>query len=85
MEQFSDAVERVLLLAKEPSSEDKLKLYGLFKQATVGDINIECPSIFNMAGRAKWYAWNEQKGKPEVQAKMDYVAVVDRLIQETGL
>jgi hypothetical protein len=25
---------------------DKLYLYGLYKQATIGDINIEVPSIF---------------------------------------
>ena len=38
MDLFNDAVERVLQMTKEPSNEDKLKLYGLFKQSTVGDI-----------------------------------------------
>jgi diazepam-binding inhibitor (GABA receptor modulating acyl-CoA-binding protein) len=79
MELFNDAVERVLQLTKEPTNEDKLKLYGLFKQATVGDINIECPSIFNMTGRAKWAAWNEHKGKTMEQAKTEYISVVDKL------
>ena len=79
MELFNDAVERVLQLTKEPTNEDKLKLYGLFKQATVGDINIECPSFFNMTGRAKWAAWNEHKGKTMEQAKTEYISVVDKL------
>lgn len=79
MELFNDAVERVLQLTKEPTNEDKLKLYGLFKQATVGDINIECPSIFNMTGRAKWAAWNEHKGTTMEQAKTEYISVVDKL------
>jgi len=79
MDQFNDAVERVLHLTKEPSNEDKLKLYGLFKQTTVGDVNVECPSIFNMTGRAKWAAWNEHKGKTTEHAIAEYIAVVDRL------
>lgn len=85
MDTFESSVERVMHLATEPSNDDKLKLYGLFKQSTVGDINIECPSIFNISGRAKWYAWNEQKGKTGEQAKIDYIALVDRLIQEIGI
>jgi acyl-CoA-binding protein len=79
MDLFNDAVERVLQMTKEPSNEDKLKLYGLFKQSTVGDINIECPSIFNMTGRAKWAAWNEHKGKTMEQAKTKYISVVNKL------
>ncbi len=82
---FEESVERVMHLSTEPSNEDKLKLYGLFKQSTVGDINIECPSIFNVSGRAKWYAWNEQKTKTDVDAKAEYIALVDRLVTELGI
>lgn len=85
MELFSDAVDRVLMLSKEPSNEEKLALYGLFKQATVGDVKTDCPSIFNMAGRVKWIAWNEQKGKTEEQAKADYIALVDSLVLKIGI
>lgn len=79
MDCFQEAVERVLLLTNEPSNEDKMKLYGLYKQATMGDVNFDCPSIFNMAGRVKWYAWNDHKGKTDVQAKTEYIEIVDRL------
>lgn len=82
---FEESVERVMHLGAEPSNDDKLKLYGLFKQSTVGDVNIECPSIFNVSGRAKWYAWNEQKGKLGDLAKTEYIALVERLTTELGI
>jgi diazepam-binding inhibitor (GABA receptor modulating acyl-CoA-binding protein) len=82
---FEESAECVMHLVAEPTNEDKLQIYGLFKQSTVGDVNIECPSIFNLSGRAKWYVWNEHKGKTVVQAKTEYVALVDRLVQSIGL
>lgn len=43
---FEDAAERARQL-KGLSNDDKLKLYGLFKQATVGDCNTsETPFYF---------------------------------------
>jgi len=85
MDTFEGYVERVKHLASDPTNDDKLKLYGLFKQSTVGDINTECPSIFNISGRAKWHAWNEQKGRSGEETKAEYIALVDRLIKELGI
>ena len=31
---------------KDPGMADKLKLYALYKQATIGDIEGECPTDF---------------------------------------
>jgi diazepam-binding inhibitor (GABA receptor modulating acyl-CoA-binding protein) len=39
-----------------------LEVYGLYKQATVGDINISKPAI-DPKGKAKWTAWNSHKGR----------------------
>lgn len=33
----------------------KLQFYGLFKQATIGDINTSRPSFFDFVGQKKWY------------------------------
>ena len=38
-EDFEAAAEEAKTLSPEPTDEDKLVLYGLFKQATVGDVN----------------------------------------------
>jgi len=32
---------------KKPSNDELLQLYGLFKQATVGDVNTERPGLFS--------------------------------------
>ena len=44
------------------TDEEKLKIYGLYKQATIGDVNTDRPGMFDLKGKAKWDAWNAQKG-----------------------
>ena len=36
------------------SDADKLKLYGLYKQATEGPCTTSKPGFFDMKGRSKW-------------------------------
>lgn len=38
-QKFNEAAEAVKALTKRPNDEELLELYGLFKQATVGDNN----------------------------------------------
>lgn len=45
------------------SNEEKLALYSLYKQATVGDVNTTRPGMFDMQGKAKWDAWESKKGE----------------------
>ncbi|KAL1928090.1 hypothetical protein VTP01DRAFT_3006 [Rhizomucor pusillus] len=61
------------------NNDQKLKLYGLYKQATVGDCQSSRPSLFEFVARAKWDAWNALKGMPQEQAKENYVDYVERL------
>ena len=62
------------------SNDDKLEFYGLFKQATVGDVNTERPGMLDMKGKAKWDAWKAKEGMSQDDAKAAYVAKV----QERG-
>ncbi|CAM0134931.1 unnamed protein product [Umbelopsis sp. WA50703] len=39
----------------QPTKEEKLRLYGLFKQATEGGIVGSRPGVWDVVGRAKWY------------------------------
>lgn len=39
-----------------------LVLYGLYKQATVGDVNISQPWKVQVEARAKYDAWEKNKG-----------------------
>ena len=76
---FSAAAERVKSLPSKPSDDELLKLYGLFKQATVGDCNTAQPGFFDLTGKAKWAAWSANKGMAQADAKAAYVAFVDAL------
>lgn len=37
------------------SDEVKLRFYGLYKQATVGQCNTSKPGFWDLSGRAKWW------------------------------
>jgi len=60
------------------STDTKLAFYGLFKQATLGEIGSEHkePSKLMYTEHAKWSAWNVQKGKSMEQAKKEYFDLV---------
>jgi diazepam-binding inhibitor (GABA receptor modulating acyl-CoA-binding protein) len=79
LQQFNNAAENVKNLSFV-SDDNKLKLYGLYKQATVGDVNTERPSgMFNIKEKAKYDAWNENKGMSKETAMNDYVSLVSNL------
>eukprot|EP01063_Lacrimia_lanifica_P015731 TRINITY_DN223_c1_g3_i2.p3 TRINITY_DN223_c1_g3~~TRINITY_DN223_c1_g3_i2.p3 ORF type:complete len:104 (+),score=50.03 TRINITY_DN223_c1_g3_i2:61-372(+) len=62
--------------AKDSSNEEKLKVYALFKQATVGDVQGSQPYAVQFEARAKWDAWNAVKGTSSDDAKKQYVDLV---------
>jgi diazepam-binding inhibitor (GABA receptor modulator, acyl-CoA-binding protein) len=79
MDPFDSACEKAKTLASKLSDADKLTLYSLFKQATVGDCTTSEPSFLDPVGRAKWTAWKERKGLPKEAAKKVYADVVNQL------
>lgn len=78
-ELFQKAQKDIFTLSKPPSDENKLKLYGLFKQATQGDCNEKQPSRFNFVKYYKWKAWNDLKGVSKEDAKLRYIKLVSEL------
>ncbi len=56
-----------------------LELYGLFKQATAGDVRGSRPGAFDLRGRAKYDAWASRKGLSKDEAKQQYIAVANKL------
>ena len=81
-QQFEDAVARSKAFTQRPTNEELLQLYGLFKQATEGDVTGERPGGFDFKAIAKHDAWEELKGKTKEQAQQEYVAFVDKLHQQ---
>ncbi|CDS12370.1 hypothetical protein LRAMOSA04565 [Lichtheimia ramosa] len=77
--EFEKAAKEVNELKNKPSNDELLKLYGLYKQATVGDVNTDRPGGFDFKGKAKWDAWNALKGKSQEDAEKEYIAFVEEL------
>ncbi|VEL37919.1 unnamed protein product [Protopolystoma xenopodis] len=76
---FDEAKEYVNKLTVEPSNETKLKLYALFKQATIGRNDNQKPSLIDFVGRAKWEAWSQLKDMSKNSASEEYVRLVESL------
>lgn len=81
-QQFESAVARSKELTQRPSNEELLNLYGLFKQASEGDVTGDRPGGFDFKAIAKHDAWAELKGKSKEQAMQDYIALMDKLYQQ---
>ncbi|KAK2856880.1 hypothetical protein Q5P01_005615 [Channa striata] len=84
-ESFGKAVEEVKVLKQKPDQGEMCALYGLYKQATVGDVNIERPGMFDFTGKAKWDAWQAKKGLTQDEAKTIYVDLVETLKAKYGI
>uniref|UniRef100_A0A3P9B720 Diazepam binding inhibitor, acyl-CoA binding protein n=1 Tax=Maylandia zebra TaxID=106582 RepID=A0A3P9B720_9CICH len=82
---FDKAVEEVKVLKQKPNQQEMGDLYGLYKQATVGDINTERPGFLDFTGKAKWDAWNARKGLSKEEAMAKYVALVEELKEKYGI
>ncbi|CAK6978840.1 acyl-CoA-binding protein [Scomber scombrus] len=82
---FDAAAEEVKQLKAKPADEEMLQVYSLFKQATVGDVNTARPGMFDFTGKAKWDAWEKQKGKSKEDAMNEYINLVEQFKQKYGV
>ena len=76
---FKAASDDVTKLPAAPDTQTKLKLYGLFKQASSGDVTGERPGIFDFAGGAKYDAWKALAGTSKEAASQQYIDLVESL------
>lgn len=79
-EQFLLAKEQILTLSEKPSNETMLKLYGLYKQGSTGDVNLEKPGVFDFVAKAKYTAWERLIGLSKSDAMQQYIDLVSSLI-----
>jgi diazepam-binding inhibitor (GABA receptor modulating acyl-CoA-binding protein) len=80
--EFDKKCQQIKILKVRPTDNELLELYALFKQATVGDNNTECPSFFYMKDRAKWDAWTSKKGTNKQNAKYSYLKYADGILKK---
>jgi acyl-CoA-binding protein len=76
---FEKAVADSKKLPEKPDNMTLLKIYALYKQASVGDAEGKRPGFGDMVGRAKWDAWNGVKGKSSDEAMQEYVDLIESL------
>ncbi|EAN80232.1 acyl-CoA binding protein, putative [Trypanosoma equiperdum] len=76
---FAAAQQAFARIVGMVSNDMKLNIYALYKQATVGDINISRPWLTDVVGRAKWDAWCRVKGMSKEVAEQQYVSLVSAL------
>jgi acyl-CoA-binding protein len=74
---FADAQARIKTLTSL-GNDVLLALYGLYKQATAGDVSGSRPGMMDFKGRAKYDAWAGRKGLTKDAAMTAYIAVVDQ-------
>lgn len=77
--QFEAAVANSKNLSERPDNATLLKIYALYKQASVGDNTEKKPGFSDMVGRAKWDAWNGVKGTSSDDAMQQYVDLIESL------
>ena len=82
---FEEAQQKIMQLKHKPNNTIMLQVYGLFKQATVGDTNIERPGVFDLKGKAKWDSWQSMYGMSSDEAIIKYINLVQSLIDTIGL
>jgi len=77
--QFDKAAADVMELPKRPDDQTLLKLYGLYKQATEGNLKGKRPGFTDVKSRAKYDAWARLRGKSQDWAMGEYVRLVGKL------
>ena len=77
--QFEAAVANSKNLSERPDNTTMLKIYALYKQASVGDNTEKKPGFTDLVGRAKWDAWNGVKGVSTKDAMQQYVDLIGSL------
>ncbi|MXQ84614.1 hypothetical protein E5288_WYG020699 [Bos mutus] len=77
--EFEMACAAIKQLKGPVSDQEKLLVYSYYKQATQGDCNIPAPPATDLKAKAKWEAWNENKGMSKMDAMRIYIAKVEEL------
>lgn len=78
-QRFEQAVADSKQLPAKPDNDTLLKIYSLFKQASVGDVQGDRPGMMDFVGRAKYDAWAGLKGKTSDQAMQAYIDLIESL------
>ena len=75
-ELFEQTVAESKNRSERPDNMTLLKMYGLYKQGSSGDVQGDRPGMTDFVGRAKWDAWEALKGLPQEEAQQQYIDLI---------
>uniref|UniRef100_A0A5S6QJ21 ACB domain-containing protein n=1 Tax=Trichuris muris TaxID=70415 RepID=A0A5S6QJ21_TRIMR len=84
-EAFEKSAADVRNLKSRPTDSELLEVYGLYKQATVGDNNEDAPRFLEFKAKSKWSAWKSYEGISKEEAMQKYTEKVQELVKKYGL
>ncbi|MFX0125817.1 MAG: acyl-CoA-binding protein [Candidatus Hodarchaeota archaeon] len=76
--EFDKAVQRANDLPNQPP-EILLEMYGLYKQALIGDVTGKRPGRVKVRARYKYDAWASRKGMSQEDAMKAYIKLIKKL------
>ena len=79
-ESFTSALQKINTLDTRPSNENLLKLYGLYKQATEGEVEGDRPGGFDFKAIAKYDSWASLRNMSKEDAMQSYIDLVNSLV-----
>jgi len=77
--EFENAAAAAKQLPERPDDATMLKLYALYKQGSVGDVQGARPGFFDFVGGAKYDAWEKLAGTGQDEARSQYIDLVRKL------
>lgn len=77
--EFENAAAAAKQLPERPDDATMLKLYALYKQGSVGDVQGARPGFFDFVGGAKYDAWEKLAGTGQDEARRQYIDLVRKL------
>merc|ERR1712059_203474 len=85
-DKFKEAADTISNKIKKTMIDDELKeVYGLYKQATKGDVNIDKPGMLDLKGGAKWEARKSKEGTSKEDAMQKYIDFAASMVEKHGL
>lgn len=80
--EFEKGCDYVTAQHSKLNSELLVRLYGYFKQATIGKCDAPKPSIFDLRSQAKWKSWSKLGDMSKSEAMQQYIQNLTETVQD---
>ena len=78
--QFEEAIVASKSLKQKPDNDTLLRIYSLYKQATIGDAPTKGEyNMFDFVAKAKHEAWSGLRHTSKEQAMLQYITLIGSL------